>query len=167
MQTTLCDASQANAEAVSELIHASFSALAAADWDVSARALFLEESAPRALATAITSSALALVASSADRPVGILLMPSPRLLALLFVHPDCLRHGIGTTLWEAARSRLAADHPEVQTVELNATPNSVPFYRSLGLVPISMEFSFRGCRATRMACWLPARSRNCSVGIAP
>ena len=167
MQTTLCDASQANAGAVSELIHASFSALAAADWDGSAIANFLEESAPQAVATAIASSALALVASSANRPVGFILMPSPRLLALLFVHPDCLRKGIGTTLWEAARAKLEADQSEVQTVELNATPNSVPFYRSLGFVPISTEFSFRGCRATRMACWLPARARNCSVRNAP
>jgi GNAT superfamily N-acetyltransferase len=167
MQTTLCDASQANAEAVSNLIHVSFSALAAADWDASASTTFLDESSPQAIAAAIASSTLALVASAANRPVGFLLMPSPRLLALLFVHPDYLRNGIGTTLWEAARAKLEVDQPEVQTVELNATPNSVTFYRSVGFVPISLEFSFRGCRATRMACWLPARARNCSVGNAP
>ena len=167
MQTALRDASQADAQALSELVHTSFSVLAAADWSESASATFLAESAPPSLAAAIGSSVLALVASFADRPVGFLLMPSPRLLALLFVHPDCLRKGIGTTLWESARSTIEANHPEVQTVELNATPNSVHFYRSLGFVPISKEFQFRGCRATRMACWLPARSRNGTVGNAP
>lgn len=167
METTLCVASPANAEALSELVHTSFSALAAADWDESACDVFLEESAPRAMATAIASSSLALVVSSAHRPVGVLLMPTPRLLALLFVHPEFLRKGIGTKMWEAARTVLESDHPEVQTAELNATPNSVPFYCSLGFVPISTEFSYRGCRATRMACWLPARARNCSVGNAP
>lgn len=167
MQTALRDASHADAQALSELVHTSFSALAAADWSQSAGATFLAESAPHSLAAAIGSSVLALVASSADRPVGFLLMPSPRLLALLFVHPDCLRKGVGTKLWERARSTIEASHPEVQTVELNATPNSVRFYRSLGFAPISKEFEFRGCRATRMACWLPARSRDCTVGNAP
>lgn len=167
MQTTLRDAAKADADAVSALIHASFSALVAADWGASARATFLAESAPPALASAISSSVVALVATSEARPVGFLLMPSPRLLALLFVHPTCLRNGIGAKLWEHARSTIETYHPEVQTVELNATPNSVLFYRALGFVPISKEFEFRGCRATRMACWLPARSRDCTVGNAP
>jgi len=167
MQTTLREASQADADAVSKLIHASFSVLAAADWSESARATFLAESAPPALAAAIASSALSLVAISDARPVGVLLMPSPRLLALLFVYPSCLRHGIARKLWEEARSTIEANHPEAQTVELNATPNSVPFYRAIGFAPISTEFEFRGCRATRMACWLPARSRGCDVGDAP
>ena len=167
MQTTLRRASQADAMAVSELIHASFSALAAADWGESAGTTFLAETAPDALAAAIASSALTLVASTADRPVGLLLMPSPRLLALLFVHPSCLRHGIGRKLWEQARATIEANHPEVQTVELNATPNSVPFYRAIGFAPISTEFEFRGCRATRMACRLTGRSHRGDVGDAP
>ena len=167
MQTSLSDASQVDAEAASELIHASFTAVAAVDWEVSARTKFLQESAPQAIAAAIASAAVALVASTAGRTVGFLLMPSPRLLALLFVHPEALRTGIGSCLWERARSAIEVAHPEVQTVELNATPNSVPFYCTLGFVPISKEFAHHGCRATRMACWLPARSRNCSVGNAP
>lgn len=167
MRITLRDASLADAQAVSELIHVSFSALAAADWSQSAGATFLAESAPHALAGAVASSVLGLVATSADRPVGFLLMPTPRLLSLLFVHPDYLRNKIGTELWESARSKIEAGSPEVQTVELNATPNSVRFYRSLGFVPLSKEFEYRGCRATRMACWLPARSRGCTVDNAP
>lgn len=159
MQITLREASQADADAVSELIHTSFSALAAADWSESACATFLAESAPPALAAAMASPVVSLVAMAEAGPVGFLLMPSPRLLALLFVHPDWLRNGVGAKLWEEARSRIEASHPEVQTVELNATPHSVPFYRAVGFFPISTEFEFRGCRATRMACWLPGRSR--------
>lgn len=167
MQTTLREASPADADAVSELIHTSFSVLAAADWSESARATFLAESAPSPLAAGIASSVLSLIANFEARPVGFLLMPSPRLLAMLFVDPGCLRSGIGAKLWKKARSTIEADHPEVQTVEINATPNSVPFYRAIGFFPISTEFEFRGCRATRMACWLPALSRGCKVGNAP
>jgi len=46
MQTTLRDASEADAQALSELVHASFSTLAATDWSESAGATFLAESAP-------------------------------------------------------------------------------------------------------------------------
>jgi Acetyltransferase (GNAT) domain len=46
----------------------------------------------------------------------------------------------------------------VKTVELNSTPRAVEFYLALGFVPISAEFARGGARATRMACWLPARA---------
>jgi len=47
--------------------------------------------------------------------------------------------------------------------ELNATPYSIRFYRKLGFVPISSEFTLRGCRATRMALWLPAEKLGCEI----
>jgi ribosomal protein S18 acetylase RimI-like enzyme len=70
---------------------------------------------------------------------------------MLFVHPQHLRQGIGRALWESARTHIESALPQTKTVELNATPYSVAFYQSLGFV-------VKGARATRMACWLPARS---------
>jgi hypothetical protein len=40
----------------------------------------------------------------------------------------------------------------------------VEAYRAMGFVPISGEFEKAGCRATRMACWLPARGLDASLG---
>lgn len=90
--------------------------------------------------------------------VGFLLMPTPILLGMLFVHPSRLRQGIGTRLWECARTRLESEFPEARTVELNSTPYAVDFYRALGFVPIFAEYARGRARATRMACWLPARA---------
>lgn len=163
MQTCVRNALPTDAVAASDLIRISFVALAAEHWDKSAQATFLAETAPAELGSAIASSAVALIATRDDRSVGFLLMPTPRLLALIFVHPDYLRGGIGETLWGFARSIVESAHPTVQTVELNATPNAVPFYLALGFVPISAEFETNGCRATRLACWLPARSRGCEL----
>ena len=62
--------------------------------------------------------------------------------------------------WEPAACRVfleEASVPDVKTVELNASPHAGPFYRRVGVPPISAEFVRGGCRATRMACWLPAR----------
>ena len=102
--------------------------------------------------------ALAAGAFSENEMVGVILMPSPSLLGALFVRPRWLRLGIGRALWEWARAQIETRFPEVNTVELNATSYAVPFYKSVGFVPISAEFERDGQRATRMACWLPARA---------
>lgn len=99
----------------------------------------------------------ALAVDAAGEPLGYVLMPSPALLGMLFVDPSAHRRGIAMRLWEAAREHVEHAHPEVRTIELNATPHALGFYRCAGFVPISGEFVLGGCRATRMACWLPAR----------
>jgi predicted GNAT family N-acyltransferase len=102
-------------------------------------------------------------AFSEDGIAGVILMPSPTLVGLLFVHPHWLRLGIGQALWESARAHIETAFPEVNTVELNATRYAVRFYKSVGFVPISTEFEREGRRAIRMACWLPARALGAAV----
>jgi GNAT superfamily N-acetyltransferase len=148
----------ADAEAASALVHLSFTKLSADDWEPDARQFFLGESSAAALRTAFQSCAYAAGAFSGHTMIGFILMPKPSVLGMLFVHPDSLRLGIGKHLWEQARSHVEASFPEVKTVELNATPYALNFYRTIGFVPISAEFVRGGCRATRMACWLPARA---------
>jgi GNAT superfamily N-acetyltransferase len=91
----------------------------------------------------------------------------PSVLAMLFVHPQHLRRGIGKQLWEAARSHVESQFPQTKTVELNATRFALPFYLSAGFVPISTEFERKGSRATRMACWLPARALGAECPLTP
>ena len=146
------------AEVASALVQHSFLELAAADWEPNACEVFLGESSPVALRVALESPAYAASAFSEERMVGFILMPKPSLLGMLFVHPGSLRLGIEKQLWEQARTHVEAAFPQVKTVELNASPYAFPFYRTVGFVPISAEFMRGGCRATRMACWLPARA---------
>jgi hypothetical protein len=44
---------------------------------------------------------------------------------MLFVHHAQLGKGIGARLWEAARLHVDSHHPDVKTVELNASPYAV------------------------------------------
>jgi GNAT superfamily N-acetyltransferase len=148
----------AHAAEASAVIQESFLALAAADWHPDARRSFLELTAPAPLQNKVSTMTFAAGAFSEDRIAGVILMPSPSLLGLLFVRPCWLRLGIGQALWESARAHIEAGFPEVNTVELNATPYAVRFYQSVGFVPISSEFEREGQRAIRMACWLPARA---------
>jgi GNAT superfamily N-acetyltransferase len=158
MGSTVTLATPEMAERISQLVHLSFLELAASDWEPNARQVFLGESSPAAIATALKAPAFAAVETQDDVLAGFILMRKPSLLAMLFVHPGYLHQGIARRLWEAARAHVEATFPETKTVELNSTPYAVGAYRSLGFVPISTEFEIGGCRATRMACWLPGRA---------
>jgi GNAT superfamily N-acetyltransferase len=148
----------AHAEDASAVIQESFLALAAADWRPDARSTFLEATAPSPLKIKISVVTFAAGAFSDGGIAGVILMPSPSSLGLLFVRPRWLRMGIGQALWESARAHIETRFPEVHTIELNSTPYAVRFYKSVGFVPISSEFEREGQRAIRMACWLPARA---------
>ena len=148
----------ADAEIASTLVRRSFTELASRDWEPRAREVFLEEASPPRLCAALESPAFAAGTFSGNAMIGLVLMRKPAILGMLFVHPEWLRRGIGRELWELARAHVEASFPAVNTVELNSTPCAVEFYRSLGFAPISAEFVRGGCRATRMACWLPARA---------
>jgi len=158
MQLDIRAVTEGQASAASAVVHASFTALAAADWEPQAQQVFLTESSPETLAEKLKVAAYAAGAFASAQMVGFLLMPTPALLGMLFVHPEWLRRGIARALWEKARTHIESAIPAVKTIELNATPYSLEFYRSIGFVPISAEFRREGCRATRMACWLPARA---------
>jgi len=153
----------ADAGEASAVVQESFLALAAAYWHPDASSCFLATTAPAPLQKRLTKMALAAGAFSEGGMAGVILMPSPSLLGALFVRPRWLRLGIGRALWESVRAQIETRFPEVNTVELNATPYAVPFYKSVGFVPLSAEFERDGQRATRMACWLPARALGANV----
>jgi len=158
MNSVLRRVNAGDAVSISALVHASFLALAASDWEPEARETFLRESSSPSLAAALQVAAYAAAEFLGATPVGFVLMPKPTVLGMLFVHPEHVRRGIARRLWESARSFIEAEYPEVETVELNSTPYALAAYRSLGFTPISGEFKRAGCRAIRMACWLPARA---------
>lgn len=158
MKHTFRTLASADANAASSLVQRSFLELAATDWEPGAREFFLEESSASALREALQAPADAAGAFRNEGMVGFILMRKPSVLDMLFVHPNALRLGIARQLWEQARKVIEGLFPAVKTVELNATPFSMSFYRAMGFAPISAEFLRDGCRATRMACWLPARS---------
>jgi GNAT superfamily N-acetyltransferase len=158
MKYAIRSLTNADAGEASAVIQESFLALAAADWHPDARSVFLEATAPAALQNRLITMTFAAGAFSDDEMAGVILMPSPSLLGALFVRPRWLRLGIGQALWETARRHIEARFSEVNTVELNATPYAVPFYKSVGFAPISSEYERDGQRAVRMACWLPARA---------
>lgn len=152
------DASPQDAAAVSALVHASFEAHIAADWEPAAGESLIADTSAEKMAVLIAASSIALVHDEGGAILGVIVLPRPTLVQLCFVAPGHVGQGIGRALWEAARARLEAGFPDVRTVELNASPYAVAAYRALGFHPISQPFRRSGAVATRMACWLPGRT---------
>lgn len=152
------DATPEDAPAVSALIHASFRAYIAADWQPEAGENLITETSADKLAARLAEAVVALLLEDEGRVLGVIVMPRPTLVQLCFVAPGHTGQGIGRRLWEAARARVEACFPEVRTVELNASPYAVAAYRAFGFHAISAPYLRDGAVATRMACWLPART---------
>jgi hypothetical protein len=166
MHHSIRDARPEDAAAVSALVHASFRSHVAADWEPIAQESLLADTSTGKLAARIAESVIVLVCEDHERMLGVILLPRPNLVQLCFVAQGQLGKGIGRALWEAARARLEEQFPEVETVELNASPYAVPAYRALGFYPISAPFRRGGAVATRMACWLPGRALERKRGAA-
>lgn len=152
-----------DATAASALIAESFLTLAAGEWEPEARERFIGEASAGRLRERLPLAAYAGCALVDGVLAGFILLPKPTRVELLFVSPTAVGRGIGRGLWGRARAAIEERYPDAQTIELNATPYSVPFYRAQGFVPLSGEFTFRGCRATRMALWLPARKLGAEI----
>ena len=147
-----------DALAISELVQASFRAHIAPDWQAEAQDSFLRETTAEKLSAPIAKATFAAVYEEDGHIVAVILLPRPNLVQLCFVATPHLRRGIGASLWEAARTYLETQFPEVKTVELNSSPYAVAAYTAMGFFPISKLYRRRGSVATRMACWLPARA---------
>ena len=147
-----------DASAISGLVQAGFIEHVAPDWEPSAQRSFLEETEAEKLAPRISEAAVCLVCEQSGQIIGVILLPRPTLVQLLFVAPGHLRRGIALALWSAVRAHLEEKHPEVTTVELNSSPYALAAYKALGFFPISKPFRRKGAVATRMACWLPGKA---------
>ena len=147
-----------DASAVSALVQAAFAEFVAPDWEPQAQEVFAAESSPARFAQLLLEPAFAAVAERGEQLLGFILLPTPNLLAFLFVDGRSHRQGIAKALWQAARSHVELAFPATKTVELNSSPHAVAAYRALGFYPISEPFRRGGCVATRMACWLPGQA---------
>lgn len=157
MDQPVRDARPEDAPAISSLVHASFLAHVAPDWEAVAKETLLRDTSAEKLAARIAESVIVLVYEEAGTILGVILLPRPTLVQLCFVASGHTGKGIGRSLWEVARARLEEKFPDVKTVELNSSPYAVAAYRALGFYPISEPFLRGGAVATRMACWLPGK----------
>jgi GNAT superfamily N-acetyltransferase len=140
-----------DAHAAAELVRHGFNAYVAPEWDeVAAKEFLANELSTERMGRLIAESAFTAGAFGAgDALRGVVILPRPSWLALMFVDPGSLRAGIGRLLWEQARQYLVAADPPVAVVELNASGFALGFYLRLGFVA-GEKLDKQGRRGTRM-----------------
>jgi GNAT superfamily N-acetyltransferase len=137
---------EANVEAASALVQRSFNEFVAASWEPHAREVFLADTLPSALGVTLGSAAYAAATFAGEEMVGFLLMRTPNVLGMLFVHPQWLRRGVGRALWGGTNTRRiwtpSSSNDRAQLLAIRAV--LLPFhwvYPPLG-----------GIRARRLSC---------------
>ncbi len=144
----------ADTQAASDLVCEGFRAYVAHEWEPQAGQEFIDvELAPERMGRLITESAFtAGTFSDTGELLGLLIMPEPTWLALLFVDPRAFRQGIARALWDRARGFVISLSPPVAEVRLNASTFAIGFYLKVGF-ELRESVDIKGRHANRMV-WL-------------
>jgi len=148
-------------QAASDLVCVGFEGYVAHEWEPQAGQEFIEiELAPERMGKLITESAFtAGTFSNAGELLGLLIMPEPTWLAVLFVHPRAFRQGIARKLWDRAREFVISLSPPVAEVRLNASTFAIGFYLKVGFV-LRESLDIKGRHVNRMVWQVPPREKT-------
>jgi GNAT superfamily N-acetyltransferase len=151
----------ADAQAVSDLVGLGFREHVAYEWEPQAGQEFIAvELIPERLGKMIAESAFTAGAfDNNGELLGVLILPIPTWLALLFVHPRVFRQGIAGQLWDRAREFVMSLSPPVAEVRLNSSTFAIGFYLKAGFV-LREPIDIKGRRGTRMVWQVPPRERQ-------
>jgi GNAT superfamily N-acetyltransferase len=151
----------ADTQAASDLVCLGFRAHIAHEWEAWAGQEFIDiELAPERMGKLITESAFtAGTFSDQGELLGLLILPEPTWLALLFVHPRAFRQGIARELWDRAREFVTSLSPPVAEVRLNASTFAIGFYLKVGFV-LRESIDIKGRHANRMVWQVSPREKT-------
>jgi GNAT superfamily N-acetyltransferase len=141
----------ADTRAASDLVRRGFEVYVAPEWEAQAAREFVQTDIgiERMQRLIIESAFTAGTFGAGGELLGLVIMPKPSWLALLFVDPDLFRLGIARKLWERARQFVLTVTPPVETVDLNASTFAIGFYLKVGFVA-GARVESKGRRGTRM-----------------
>jgi GNAT superfamily N-acetyltransferase len=142
----------ADASLATELVRRGYDAYVAPEWERdSAQEFARTQLSLEAMTRLISECAFSAGAFAEDGTLlGVIILPVPTWVALLFVDPQWFRQGIGMRLWEAARDSVRALRPPIEAVTLNASAFAVGFYLKAGFVAKEKVEKVAGRPATRM-----------------
>jgi len=96
------------------------------------------------------ADASAAASEAGSSVVGMIEVRRPDHISLFFVASRRQRAGIGTRLFDAARSRLLGTNGALPALSMNASPNAVGAYERLGFCATSEEKEVHGIRFVPM-----------------
>ena len=137
-------------ERVSAFLKEVFGAFIAPDLEREGVRDFADYASPEKLEKRSEENHFVLIAEAGTRLVGVLEMRNHCHLALLFVHQEFQRRGIGRALLDRALHRCRAATPTLAAVTVNAFPGAVSAYRRMGFEPTGPEKIENGIRFVPM-----------------
>ncbi len=86
-----------------------------------------------------------------DRIVALIGMRSNKThINLVFTKKEYHRRGIATAIFNYLLEDVLSENPALDELTLNSSPYGLPFYLSLGFIPLSEEQEINGIRFTPM-----------------
>ena len=86
-----------------------------------------------------------------DKMVALIGMRSSKThINLVFTKKEYHRKGIATSIFKYLLTDLLNENPTLNEITLNSSPFGLPFYISLGFIPLSAEQEINGIRFTPM-----------------
>ena len=86
-----------------------------------------------------------------DKIVALIGMRSSKThINLVFTKKEYHRKGIATSIFKYLLTDLLNENPTLKEITLNSSPYGLPFYISLGFIPLSEEQEINGIRFTPM-----------------
>ena len=86
-----------------------------------------------------------------DKMVALIGMRSSKThINLVFTKKEYHRKGIATSIFKYLLNDLLNENPSLNELTLNSSPYGLPFYISLGFIPLSEEQEINGIRFTPM-----------------
>ncbi len=112
---------------------------------------FIKYTTPHALAERIIDDHFVLIAESKGNIIGIIEIRKNCHIALFFVRQEHQRKGIGKDLLSRAVRACIAARPDLAELTVNASPNAVAAYQSLGFIQRDEEKTVNGIRFVPMS----------------
>ena len=95
-------------------------------------------------------SSFVILAKDQSKIIGMLSVINENHLALLFVHSEYQRKGVGKKLIEEAVKKCLDRNPDLSAITISASPNSKTFYEESGFEVLGDEIHEEGMRFTPM-----------------
>jgi GNAT superfamily N-acetyltransferase len=126
----------ADTAAATQLVRRGYDAYVAPDWEpTSAQEFARTQLSFEAMTRLINECAFSAGDFDGEGALrGVIILPVPSWVALLFVDPAWFRRGIAMRLWQAASEYVRSMRPPVEVVTLNASDFAVGFYLKAGFV---------------------------------
>jgi GNAT superfamily N-acetyltransferase len=145
---------------ISRLILSVFSEFVAPLYPPEGTAEFSRYVGPDDLRKRFLSNHFTLVATAAERIVGMIEVRDENHICLFFVDKRSQGRGIGRELLGRALAQCRENNPDTTAVSVNSSPNSAAVYERLGFVPIGPEETKNGITFVPMSLALTTPPRH-------